>query len=128
VTLYKLIALTLMVVIPFTSLRVICVGNRAVAVAGTSQAHTQAAETGDCDDICLRPRKPAPKPDCLVLTGPCLLLLAGIISVTTADQPLPSPQSVTTPLLFPAHESYATPSLAPLSPPPKSAFLASLDS
>ena len=127
-TLYKLIALTLMAVIPFTSLRVICVGNRAVAVAGTTQVQAPAAETGDCDDICLRPRKPAPKPDCLVLTGPCLLLLAGIVSVTTAGQPLPSPQSVTTPLLFPAHESYVAPSLAPQSPPPKSSSLAFLNS
>lgn len=112
---HKLLALALIALVPFTSFRVICVGSH----AGVAPRAAQVEESGDCEDICLRSQKPDPDSNCLVLTGPCLLLLAGIVSVTASGRAIPRPDFVTVGFAMPMSDSYVTPAIAPHSPPPK---------
>lgn len=113
---HKLLVVTLIAMVPFTSLRVICVGPSAADVPPRT---AQAQENGDCEEICLRSRKPDPEPNCLLLSGPCLLLLATVVTVTETGQALPRPASVTVGFAMPVPDSYVRPAIAPQSPPPK---------
>lgn len=116
--------LTLVIVLPLTGLRVVCLDDdEAGGVAG--RRVTAAAGTPDeaaCAHSCALHAKKAPRPACRLVAGDeeiCSFLIDGVIAVLQGGPDLPMALTVSPFAFVPTVVAYPAPMLAPPGPPPK---------
>ena len=120
-----LAVLTLVIVLPLTGLRVVCLdddeaggvgyGGRVTAAAGT-------AEEAACAHACALHAKKAPRSACRLVAGDedvCSFLIDGVIAVLQRGPDLPMALTVSPFAFVPTVVAYPAPMLAPPGPPPK---------
>lgn len=119
-----LAVLTLVIVLPLTGLRVVCLdddeaggvaGRRVTAAAGS-------ADEAACAHSCALHAKKAPRPACRLVAGDeeiCSFLIDGVIAVLQGGPDLPMALTVSPFAFVPTVVAYPAPMLAPPGPPPK---------
>jgi hypothetical protein len=126
------LACALLALVPFTSLRMVCVDSHVTSaparVAGTSDATTAAAEAEDeCARICThRPAPPAAAPAPATSAGTCLLIPDPACEYLTTAAVAIMPRAPSLLIQYravrldpPAADGYVSPVLARRSPPPR---------
>ncbi len=121
---HTLAAWTLLFLLPFVSLHMICVGGGTTAAAEPASAVNEEAaavshEPADCATYC--PHRPRPQTEeaCVIVADPaCALLVGSTGAVMPVQIPLPSDRIVVrvAPLVS---QPYDAPNLARPGPPPK---------
>jgi hypothetical protein len=116
----------LLVILPFSGIRVICFGGPEDAGAASAPAHE--AQTGtDCERLCALHRPDAKSdtgsgPHCALTADPSCFNFFAHIAVVSPQQPL-LVSLVAAPVVATAPQLYPEPALALLGPPPKSSVL-----
>ena len=122
----RLLAVLLLVLaLPFTGVRLVCLDEEADAAAGsrtTAPAAAAEAEGRACAHSCALHAKKAPRPACRLVAGDedlCSFLIDGAIAVLQRSADLPMALTVSPFAFVPTVVAYPAPMLAPPGPPPK---------
>ena len=113
---FKLLIWALLAVVPFTSLRVICIDPPADVL--TSESEVVLAEDPHCRELCARLKAAAAGSNCAITASSFVLLEATVIALPTAQTVL-HVDGVAVPFNSERPQSYLAPALSRQSPPPK---------
>jgi len=110
----KLLISALLLVIPFSGMRVICLER-----APERGATVHVAGEADCDQICaVRPGTGANGSECALMADASALIVFAAAAVLPSQQPMRAPAAVLVEATE-ASDFYLEPGLAHLSPPPR---------
>ena len=125
----RLLAVLLLVLaLPLTGVRLVCLDEEADGAAGSrTTVPAAAAAAGDaearaCAHACALHAKRAPRPACRLVAGDedlCSFLIDGAIAVLQRGPDLPMALTVSPFVFVPTVVAYPAPMLAPPGPPPK---------
>jgi hypothetical protein len=113
----KLLIWAVLLLTPFTGVRVVCLDSP----ADVAEADSRLSPSQDCDEVCARPQKPRPKRGgftCALKADTCSQLLTATVAVVPTDGS-PGLQLVPTVFESPVGPQYVAPVLPLDSPPPK---------